>query len=1066
MKLLSRMLTLVVTLGCLHGARAQNYQTTVNGTIEDATGAKIANATVTIVNNGTNATRQTTTSGAGTYTIGNLPIGTYSLMASAASFSPEKINGIELVVGQTRTLDVHLNIGTVAQELLVEDTAPALSASTAEIGGVIQNQQIKELPLNGRNVASLLTLVPGAIDSGGGTLSTIRFAGRGTDDTNFRLDGVDASGIRAQNNSASLRLVTSTESIAELKVATLLYGADTGGTAGGQVELVSKTGSNKFHGGIFDFLRNSCFDAQGPFDAKTPPLKLNDFGASLGGPIFKNRTFFFGSYEGIRQNVAANLVATVPSDAYRDAVIAASPSLTPFIDAYPHGNGAVVDANRISYTSPTATRQTEDSYLIRVQHSFNEKNNIFFRYNIDHANITGPSGALRDLSVTDTSPMNATVQYVHVFTPTLLNEAILGFNRVWAVSQTSGYLSLNQGVDYALAVSGLTSLSNNKVSESAPSSYSFIDNLTKTWGRHSIKSGVEEKEVQYNYSQAGVHQLQFNGLTQFQANKLDSVQVVADVPVHGLHKLESFAYIQDTFKVRPNLTLTYGFRYSFLNVLHEVQGRSRAWDDSTCGGSCPVGGAFTLPVYSDYEPRVSISYEPQIFGGKAVIRGGFGLYHGEGQIGDLNAPSDNFTTLFGLTPQAFPGLSWPIDNFVAQAAQSPQAVQPRGLARDRQDPRVTQYGLQVQTSLPFRFILDTGYIGGHGDHQFTRTYRNDFNVGTLVRPYPQFSQVDYKDAVNYTNLNGWQTSLQRQFHNGFALQFNYLFSHSLNNGSTGGGESDYPNNDKCLSCEYAASDQDVRHFISSDAIYTLPFGYGQQFLNHGVVAAVLGGISLNTVYTFRSGLPINVTLDRPANRPLLDTSGKAVLDSSGNPITVIVVPDGNNTDHNAGQPNLRPDLVPGVSLTPQEGRSNIGVATGRWINPEAFAVPKDGTWGNAPRNLLRGPNLWQADLGTAKRFPVFKERVTGQFRAEIFNIFNRSQYASTSGNFTLVGNAEYALSSYLAAPGTIDPAKIAKLQAAVTSSKPSFSVTNSQVNTGATGSGTPRRIQFGLRFDF
>ena len=547
----SKLLVLALLLGFAGHAVAQNYQTTLTGTITDTTGATVQNAKITIVNNGTNATRETMTSGAGSYNVGNLPIGSYTLTASAPNFLTEQINNIVLVVGQTRTLDVKLNIGSVAQEIQVQDTAPALSATTAEIGAVIQNQQIKDLPLNGRNVASLLALVPGAIDSGGGTLATIRFAGRGTDDTNFRLDGVDDTGIRAQNNNVSLRLVTSTESIAELKVATLLYGADTGGTAGGQVELVSKSGTNEFHGGVFDFLRNNYFDSRGPFDAITPPLKLNDFGASLGGPIFKDRTFFFGSYEGIRQNVAADLVATVPSDAFRAAVLTSSPALAPFINAYPHGNGAAIDANRVNYTSPTGTRQTEDSYLVRVQHSFNEKNNAFFRYNIDHANITGPSGALRDQSITDTSPMNATVQYVHIFTPTLVNEAILGFNRAWSVAQTAGYLTTNQNVNYALTVSGLTALTNSKVSESAPSTYSFLDNLTKTWGRHTIKTGVELKELHFNYSQAGVHTVIYPGLTQFQANAPSSVQVVADVPVHGLHKLESFEYIQDTFKLRP-----------------------------------------------------------------------------------------------------------------------------------------------------------------------------------------------------------------------------------------------------------------------------------------------------------------------------------------------------------------------------------------------------------------------------------------------------------------------------------------------------------------------------------
>jgi hypothetical protein len=262
--------------------------------------------------------------------------------------------------------------------------------------------------------------------------------------------------------------------------------------------------------------------------------------------------------------------------------------------------------------------------------------------------------------------------------------------------------------------------------------------------------------------------------------------------MHGLHKLETFAYAMDTFKLRPNLTLTYGLRWEFFNTFDEVHGRSQAWDDVTCGGNCPVGGQFTIPVYNNFEPRFSFGYEPAMLHGKGALRGGFGIYHGEGQLGDLNAPSDNFTTLFGLTPTTSPGLSWPVDSFVAQAALNPQAVQPRGLARKRQDPRVTQYGLQFQIALPYRLILDTGYIGSWGDHQFTRTYHNNYLYGTLTRPYPAFGQVDYKDAISTSNFNGWQTSLQRQFHSGLGLQFNYLWSHSINDGTTGGGESTYP----------------------------------------------------------------------------------------------------------------------------------------------------------------------------------------------------------------------------------------------------------------------------------
>ena len=344
---------------------------------------------------------------------------------------------------------------------------------------------------------------------------------------------------------------------------------------------------------------------------------------------------------------------------------------------------------------------------------------------------------------------------------------------------------------------------------------------------------------------------------------------------------------------------------------------------------------------------------------------------------------------------------------------------------------MTHYSLQIQTALPFRFLLDTGYMGSYGDHQFTRTYHNNFLYGTTTRPYPGFGQVDYKGAEGSTNFNAWQSSLQRQFHSGLAVQFNYMYSHALNDGSIGGGEADYPNNVACGKCEYSTSDEDATHVISADAIYSLPLGKGQAILNRGFAGVLLGGISVDSIFTSRTGLPINVVLSRPQSAILY----------------------GNNTEHTAGQPNLRPNLIPGVSLTPPEGRSLLPGR--RWINPAAFAKPADGTWGNSPKNLLRGPGLWQLDLGTGKKFKV-SERVGGEFRGEIFNIFNRSQYGLPSGNFTTVSNAIDAYNANQTAANG----------AALTKAQNSFSNETSVVNGGATGSGTPRRIQFALRFTY
>ena len=1010
-------LVAVASLLVMRG-QAQEERAVVTGVITDPAKSAIPGATIAIDSKATGFHRIAATNESGSYLIPGLPVGVYDLTISKEGFTTEAYNSMELVVGQIRTINSEMHIASSSQEVKVEAETPALAQSEAKVGGVLESDQVANLPLNGRAWTSLMALVPGAIDSGGGTQKTIRFAGRGADDNNFRFDGVDATAISNQAPNASFRLQISTESIAEFKIDTALFGADTGGTAGGQVEVISKAGSNAFHGSAFEYIRNDKLNSRSPFDPSTlPPLRLNQYGGSLGGPVWKNRTFFFLAYEGLKQRVSNTLIGNVPSDAVRATVLAQSPALAPIINAYPVGNSAF-SPTVSHFISTGRVSNNEDSGLIRVDHRISDSTNLFARYNIDQALLTSPSGALLDKSITDAAPMNGTINLSHVFSPSLFNVAQLGVNRIHAASSTDSHFFDATSIFNSVSVPGLTKLSQAAHAVKSPTTYSFKDDFTWIRGAHAIKTGIELKHVAYNYSQAPENALVYSSLANFEANKLDQVNLIGGVPMHGLLKNMEFGYIQDTWKATPDLTVNLGLRYEFFSVFHELYGRSLGFDINACGGFCKPGGPFTNPNTTDFEPRISLAWSPKFLGGKVVIRPGYGRYYGEGQLGDLNAPSDNYTQRSSLSSASFANLSFPIDAFIPLAGNV--AVTPRGLDINRKDPVIDQWGLQVQTALPGGFVLDTGYVGYHAYHQFTRTYVNLIDPATGLRPLPAFGPIDVKNTSDNSHFEAWQTSLNRRFRSGLSFAANYMWSHGVNDGATGGGEADYAENTTCRSCEVASADFDVRHMFTANAVYELPVGKGRAYVNRsGVADFILGGWSLTGLGTARSGNPVNVILERSASS-LLD--GLSIQNGSS---------------------FQRPNYVGGVSAVP----ANQSIYN--WINPLAFTGPAPSgisPWGNAGRNLVRGPRFMQLDMGLTKSFRV-TERVAADFRAEAFNIANRAQFGEPSGD----------LGSLVTDPKT----------GITTGLNPSFGHITTTVNNGsATGSGTPREFQFSLRMKF
>jgi hypothetical protein len=370
---------------------AQTDRATLTGTITDPSGGRIARATVTIKDVAKGIEQTTLSNAAGVYTLAALPVGDYTAEVSAAGFASVQIERFQLHVGETHTFDLSMHVAAVSSSVEVVSAGSDLDRSAAQIGGVVQGSQIRELPINGRNWVSLMTLTPGVIDSGTGTEDQMRFAGLSDEDNVYHLDGSDMSGINHSYLKNNMRLQVSTEAIAEFQANSAAYSADQGSAPGGQMELVSRSGGEAFHGSVWEFLRNSAFDASPWYYTSLPPLHLNNFGANLGGPVWRSKKmYFFATYESIRQVLDQQINGYVPSASYRAAVLAASPQLAPILNAYPTSTLPGTDPNNNHWFGSGRQVVDEDSGLIRADYQMTSRTSFYGRYNTDHYTTTAP----------------------------------------------------------------------------------------------------------------------------------------------------------------------------------------------------------------------------------------------------------------------------------------------------------------------------------------------------------------------------------------------------------------------------------------------------------------------------------------------------------------------------------------------------------------------------------------------------------------------------------------------------------------------------------------------------
>ncbi len=963
---------------------AQMERSTLNGTVTDQQGNLVPEAKIVATEVDTGLRRETLSTSKGDYVLVDLPPGTFSVQISKPGFLTFRAQRVEQVVGQTRTMNARLLVTGQRQETTVSEPLTQVDKVDATVGAPVEQDDVNELPINGRNWATLTALIPGAINNGAGDQRTIRFAGHGLDDNNLTLDGVDATAVFNQMQREYMRLNIPLDSINEFQVQSQNFGADTeGGTAGGQVAVVSTTGTNSFRGDAFEYFRNHAMEARTPFNGPSPnPFLLNQFGGGVGGPIKKNKTFFYANYESLRQRLDGTQIGLVPSPSFIQDASVKSPALIPIVNAYPKGTSPTSNPDIWNYNANGRQIDNEDSGMVRLDQNFSDETTAFVRFNADEAVEHTPTGNLIVMTGYDTLFLNGVVGVTHAFTTAMVNEAKFGVNQ-------TQYLTGNiSPVPYTVNVTGFSSLGGETANDYPSKTFDLIDDLAWTKGKHTIKVGFEIRWLLMNQGSAQSGTLTYLSTDALLKNAMSSATYTAVQPLVRQRKTQYWGYVQDQWKVTSNLTVTTGIRYNFFNALHAID-NAVPFDFATCGpgGFCPRSDFFFVPRYDDFDPRLGIAWSH----GNTVVRAGGGIYHTDGQEDDQNLPISNTVDRYTFTNVAFPGLSYPLTPYLIYAENGGLGVvTPRDLARNpRKDDYVAAWTASIQQQFPWSIVGTATYLGNKGTDVLTTTYTNLVDPATGIRPYPAFGPLTWRGDVGNSTFEGLLFSARRAFQNGLSLTANYMWSHSINDGSIGGGESDVPQDTFCRACDKGSSDDDVRQMFNLAAVYNLPLGAGQKYLSKpGAGRSLLGGLQLSAIGTAQTGLPVNITIDRT------NASVPGDFAISG---------------------WMRPDYVADVSLTPAGGST-----PNEWINPLAFAKPAFQTFGNLGRNAFRAPGISQLDLGLSKYVGI-TERVSLSLRADLFNVFNRAQYGAPNADVSNPANfgvITTTISNYATGRGT------------------------------------------------
>ena len=1022
-------LIFVLSLVFVSVALAQTDRGRMTGTIYDSSGAVVPKANVTATNQSTGVSRQVAADEKGHYRIDDLLPASYKLAAAAPGFAEAVAEAVPLDTGQERTLDLHLHPEGVTETVSVVAAAPSqVDTSSADIASTVSSREVASLPLNGRELSQLYLLIPGASSAGQGTFDDIRFAGRSNEQNVIRYDGIEAGTIidssatdinGASGGASSFRLAQSLENVQEFRVESSNYNAEYGRGTGGQVTVITKSGSNGFHGSLFENVRNSWLDARNYFDhGVTPaPLRLNQFGGSFGGPIIKDRLFFFFSQEDLLQRLAVPFNETVPSSfAWSQAV----PAMLPLRAIYPVGYQATTSPYFSLATGTQSSFVNEYFGSSRFDYRINDKNNAYFRYTRDQGYASIPKQLDGSAQVLTDVPQNAIADLTTIVTPNLVNDLKIGFNASKGryITQGASAPGLNlSNTTFTFSGAGNyggTGIDTPSGAGSSPLSHSqiytnyemeYIDNLSWTHGAHSVKAGIEINPRTMYMDQTGGIVYTFATIQTFLADQPSQVQLASDLadspsPFHngvtGVREgLQTFygGFIQDEWRIRPNLTMNYGLRYDYFTVLREARHLEVNMNPVT--GQLELGQPPYTTSPKNFGPRVAFTWAPEALNNKTVFRAGSGLYYGPGQEEDQVQSILNDTANETLTTG---NIAYPLNRpqLLAQwDPTSPNAsFQPRAYGQGYSIPEhVLSYTFSWQQTLPDQSVLTVAYVGSEARNLFQRTIANlitgvttDPNTGVAIiqRQFgTQYAEIDVKTSHGTANYNSLQVNWNRRFAKGLTAVANYTWAHNMGT-SDGSNEAITSEDNYNFSSEYGSNTDDIRQTVNSGVLWNVPVGSSTR-LNFGGnrwLNGMFGGWQVGGNFNARTGLPINVLMTRP-NVLYYDPQNGQYYSNPVNGVTTAVL---NLPGGGQSRGTQRPNLIPGVD-------PYVQTSTGFYLNPAAFSVPAPGTYGNLARNALVGPGFVQLDMTFSKHFTV-TEKLGGELRADLYNIFNHPNLAN------------------------------------------------------------------------
>jgi carboxypeptidase family protein len=1085
------------------------------GTVMDPSGSAVPGATVVIKDEKTGEARTVVAGGEGRYLVPNLKPSSYTVTVAFKDFAPLEFSGLRLMAAQEFPLDLQLKPAGVTEAVTVHAEASSIDLGSARIGVNVGERDVKNLPVNGRQMSQLMLQAPGSMNSGTGTWQDVRFSGRAVEQNAIRYDGVEGSAIidAAPGNlngeiPTPFKLQASLENVQEFRVESNSYPAEFGTGTGGQVNVVTKSGANTAHGSLFEYYRNDRLDAPNYFDtaAGLPKSKLNQhqFGGSVGGPIAKDRAFFFGSFEGYNLKAGVNFVEAAPSAA---AWARAVPSIAALRQGFTSSRaivlpGASNNADFDIYQLQDVQDVKENAVSARVDLRLSGNWNAYVRVFHDQGTSVQPEGVSgRTVRITD-NPSNAVFDLQGTFGGSTQNELKIGYNS--APTNIVGQAPVVNGIDFggfALNLSGsvantgiagqgassgivvpgglvrANSATNGHAQPYDPYTIALIDSIYRVQGNHYLKAGGEARAIRMSTDRIGGTTYTFANVTAFLANQAQTVQYLGDVSAPSPFnngatgsrhiKQEYFiGYAQDEWHLAPKATLNYGIRYDYYTPLREANDLIVKFNIDT-GQIDPSSTPLFKSRKNNVQPRVSFTYAP----GRTVLRAGGGIFVGPGQTEDQIQPVESDRVSSTISNSTFPlDQAALVANFVNNPSN--RSYQPRAYANDYTIPeRIYQYTASVQQDLGGRFVFTGAYVGSQGRNLFLRSVANQItqvitnpnpaNAALVVREFSipirdasgnitsvqnPFAEVDYKTSGGHDSYNAMMLQLSRRAASGISLNVQYTLGRSKGN-TAGSNEALTSGNlaRKLSDFDYddGYNNFDVRHTFNLSLLYPIPYGRGRVFgANASPVAqTLLGGWDIGGIVNARSGTPVNVIIVRP-DVVYRDATGTIFTNPAADRVAIINTPGGGNSRN-----VRRPNLVPGVSPFLNQG----GVL---FLNPAAFSTPAPGTFGDLERNSIHGPDFRQVDFFFAKHFST-GGRTDMEFRGEVFNLFDTVNFANPVGTLPLA----------LPTSSTTEANRVQPGQPYTAGAAGTFGRLTGTVGR-TVGLGTPRQIQFALRFSF